>query len=120
SGNTVGGTTAGARNVISGNQVGVVVAGDANVVQGNHIGTDVSGTLDRGNAFDGIIGGGQDNLIGGTTAGAGNLISGNGGSGVLIDNARGNVVQGNVIGLQAGGVGLLGNDGYGVYLLQAS
>src|SRR5262249_12982761 len=44
--NTVGGTTTGARNVISGNANGVAIqdAGTkANLVQGNYIGTDVTG-----------------------------------------------------------------------------
>ena len=50
SGNTIGGTTAAARNVISGNQVGVYLVSDSgNVVEGNFIGTDTTGTVAIGN-----------------------------------------------------------------------
>src|SRR5215510_12616599 len=45
--NTIGGTAAGARNVISGNNPGVwftCTSGSANLVEGNFIGTDVTGT----------------------------------------------------------------------------
>jgi CSLREA domain-containing protein len=53
--NTVGGTTAAARNVISGNkEVGVDTSSAGNQVQGNYIGTDVTGMTDLGNAMDGI------------------------------------------------------------------
>src|SRR5207253_701561 len=50
---------------------------------------------------------GLNNTIGGTAAGAGNVISGNASWGVLIDQAggssTGNLVQGNFIGTDAGG-----------------
>src|SRR5262249_54771579 len=57
-GNTVGGTAAGARNVISGNRgdgidlTGSTTAG--NVVQGNFIGTDLTGAAALGNGIDGV------------------------------------------------------------------
>jgi uncharacterized repeat protein (TIGR01451 family)/CSLREA domain-containing protein len=76
-GNLIGGTTVGARNLISGNIIGVGLDGTSNTVQGNYIGTDVTGTLDLG----GIIGisvsqeNANNNLIGGINAGAGNLIA---------------------------------------------
>ncbi len=47
----------------------------------------------------------------------GNLISGNGGNGVLIDaGSRGNVLNGNFIGTTASGDGALGNGGNGVWI----
>lgn len=53
SGDTIGGTVAGARNVISANQGdGVFISGSQ--VQGNYVGTDASGTTDLGNSFDGV------------------------------------------------------------------
>ena len=59
SANTIGGTTAGARNVLSGNGasgVRIAVAGTTNnVVQGNYIGTDVTGLKPLGNAFHGVL-----------------------------------------------------------------
>ena len=56
---------------------------------GNFIGTDVTGTVNLGNGSDGIQveSGAFDNTIGGTTAGAGNLITDNGGPGVVAASA---------------------------------
>ena len=111
-GNTVGGTTAGERNVISGNFQGISIStaqAVGNVVQGNYIGTDVTGAQDRGNTSDGvrIFDGARGTMVGGTTAGAGNLISGNNGDGLEISgaNTSDNFVQGNLIGTAAGGNG---------------
>lgn len=81
--NPIGGETAADRNVISSNAShGIRINGGGatgNIVQGNYIGLDASGTLDRGNVLDGIRinGSATSNLIGGTVAGAGNVISGN-------------------------------------------
>lgn len=129
-GNTIGGTTAGARNVISGNNTrGVEIQGAAatgNVVQGNFIGTDVTGTADLGNSEAGIFLFAPNNTIGGTVAGAGNVISGNNffaGVGIITAGpsfpATGNVVQGNFIGTDATGTVDLGNSGFGVWLVGA-
>jgi hypothetical protein len=122
--NRVGGTTAAARNVSSGNgRIGVLIDGASstrNVVQGNYLGTDITGTLDRGNAFDGVnIGGGTNNTIGGTLAsGATNVISGNNRTGVLIEvaSASGNVVRGNYIGTSVYGAAPVPNTFDGVFL----
>src|SRR5215217_2548530 len=95
--NTVGGATAGERNVISGNDgEGVVIYGTGatgNKVTGNYIGTDKTGTRALGNADQGVfIGFAPNNTVGGTSAGERNVISANGDSGVLIvgAEARGN------------------------------
>ena len=107
--NTIGGTTAGARNLISGSQIGVLIDSGAieNLVQGNFISTDVTGTkvLEGGGV---TIDGAANNTIGGTTAGARNLISGED-AGVLIDDSggTGNVVQGNFIGTDVTGTKIL-------------
>jgi titin len=122
---TIGGTTAGARNLISGNQGdGILMAQfiSGSVVEGNYIGTDATGTKALGNAANGveITGGSSQNTVGGTVAGAGNLISGNGQNGVLLDQSPsgaqvgGNFVQGNLIGTNATGTGALGNGANGV------
>jgi len=101
--NVVGGTTAAARNIISGNQLnGIRIDGDSNgnVVEGNFIGTDVSGTHLLGNAENGVFieNGSAGNIIGGTMAGAGNVISGNGLTGVkLYDAGQGNLIEGDTI-----------------------
>jgi hypothetical protein len=99
-GNTIGGTTAAARNVVSGNSqigIGIENAGATNnVVQGNFIGTDATGTLPLGNGSlggvflsDGFSGPANNNLIGGMVAGAGNVIAFNTGEGVVIESNSG-------------------------------
>src|SRR5262245_15107308 len=121
-GNTVGGTAGGARNVISGNAgAGVIVNGvgtDSNTVLGNYIGTDAGGTLDRGNTSDGIRieSGASGSVIGGTAAGAGNVISGNNAQGVMINTANNTLIQGNIIGLNASGAGAIANSNGGVWV----
>ncbi|MBA2622612.1 MAG: hypothetical protein H0U88_03195, partial [Chthoniobacterales bacterium] len=55
-------------------------------------------------------------LIGGTAAGAGNVISGNAGSGIALAAAPNALVQGNLIGTQKDGISPLGNGGSGVAL----
>lgn len=121
SGNVIGGTTAGARNNISGNNnQGVLLTASGttgNQVQGNFIGTDVTGTLDLGNSQQGVLisSGASNNTIGGTAAGARNIISGNAQSGVQIQNTGSqNQVIGNFIGTDVSGTVDLGNFGDGV------
>jgi CSLREA domain-containing protein len=85
-GNTIGGTTAGLGNVISAAEISGIThtSSAATLIQGNLIGTSVTGTP-LGNTFAGVGGGnGIDCVIGGAIAGAGNIISFNGGSGALI------------------------------------
>lgn len=103
--NLIGGTTAGARNVISGNRLtGMEIDTLGNQVEGNYVGTDVSGTLALANGNFGIGIGGANNTVGGTAAGAGNVISGNGSVGVAITfGSTGNTVQGNRIGTDPSG-----------------
>lgn len=55
------------------------------LIEGNFIGTNPAGTADLGHGLSGIVvESATDCLIGGTTPGARNLISGNGSAGVLI------------------------------------
>ena len=118
-GNTIGGTTAAARNVISRNAEGIEIRTNNNIVQGNYIGTDSTGTLNRGNqSSDGIEipVAATGNLIGGAAAGAGNLIAFNAANGVDLVNGTGNAVLGNLIysntllGLNLGAAGVTAND----------
>ena len=119
--NTIGGTTAAARNVISGNgNNGVSITdysdpatpGD-NVVEGNFVGTDDTGTVALPDQQFGVVIGNSGNLIGGATAGAGNVIAGNSGAGIEIDGyygtTSGNVIAGNDIGTDLTGTLSLGN-----------
>jgi titin len=117
-GNLVGGTTPGARNIIAGNTLeGMTISGDSNIVQGNYIGTDITGTNALPNATGIAISYAFRNVVGGRTQGAGNLISGNAGSGVVIvSSGAENRVEGNLIGTQEDGISPLGNQSAGVFL----
>ena len=123
--NTIGGTSAAARNIISGNSRFGVFISDAhdNTLEGNYVGVDVTGSNALGNALDGVFILGNNNVIGGTTAGAGNVISGNGTSGestetsgIQIDGGTLNVVQGNDIGTDATGTAAIANFANGVLI----
>ncbi len=119
--NTIGGTTTAARNVISGNVgegifigfSGSTTAPALDVVLGNYIGTDATGMNALGNTLSGVLL--QDSFgvtIGGTTTGAGNLISGNGDGtqpGLSISGAsQDNLAEGNLIGTDLTGLAPLG------------
>ncbi len=86
--NTIGGTTAAARNVISANGIdGVQIIGDPavqNTIQGNFIGLDASGTVALGNDGYGVHLQDASAAIGGDQPGQGNVISGNTGDGVFV------------------------------------
>ena len=117
-----------ARNLISGNGLAGVLIKDAgtsgNGMTGNIIGTDASGTIAMGNAADGVlIGfGAHDNTIGGAASGEGNLISGNGDSGVWIRDAgtTRNRVLGNIIGVDATGTRALSNGNDGITIINGA
>ncbi|HEY5671772.1 MAG TPA: CSLREA domain-containing protein, partial [Anaerolineales bacterium] len=94
-------------NLISGNaRAGVLLTDtEGNQVQGNFIGTDINGTSPLANDVGVKIMGAAKNVIGGTEAGARNLISGNAFYGVFIatEGTTGNIVQGNYIGTDVTG-----------------
>jgi titin len=115
--NVIGGTATGAGNLISGNaDAGVAAVADATQVEGNFIGTDRTGTLALGNRGAGVrvLGLPYTITIGGTTPGAGNVISGNAGDGVVITYGGLDQVQGNLIGTDGDGDQPLPNGGSGV------
>ena len=122
---TVGGTTPAARNLISGNAVGGVNFGAAgnggtgNAVQGNLIGTDASGGNPLAGAQTGVevdSSSSIDITIGGTTPESRNVISGNGGYGVRLNNGSNLVVSGNFIGTDVTGTAPVGNTNYGIFV----
>jgi titin len=118
----IGGTAPGARNVISGNGGGVLLSlANGNRVQGNFIGTDITGTVAMGNRGNGIfIHAADNNTIGGTAPGAGNVISGHIGGGItLAQESTGNRVEGNFIGTDETGTLDLGNGGLGIHINDA-
>jgi len=125
-------------NVISGNGgngIGLYGA-NGNQIAMNYIGTDVTGTVDLGNAANGILmtNGAANNLVGGEATGGndptsgvfvrpplGNLISGNDAYGVLINGgATLNQLSGNFIGTTASGTAALGNSLDGVAIVSAN
>ena len=123
--NTIGGTTAVARNVISGNtRAGVDLSGvntTGTVVEGNYIGTNVLGNAVVANGIYGIYVelGASNNTIGGLTSGARNVISGNTPYEVDLNTQSSNTtVEGNYIGTTPDGSAALGNE-YGI-LISAS
>lgn len=122
SNNLIGGTTAAARNVISGNTTnGITLFGSNNVVQGNYIGTNASGNAAVGFGLNGIEisgTGAANNLIGGTSPGAGNVISGIA-RGISIF-ATGTTIQGNLIGTDATGTQRINGSGTGILTFQAT
>jgi SdrD B-like domain/Right handed beta helix region len=115
----IGGMAPAAGNLISGNQFYGIFLNSCSgaVVQGNLIGTDAIGLKPLGN-LDGIDAdpGVTNSLIGGTTPAARNVISGNTSTGIALFWGRGNLVQGNFIGLNAKGSAPLGNGQGGLYL----
>lgn len=127
-GNSIGGSFPGERNIISGNrQHGVLITGGSatnNTIAGNYIGTDVTGTWDLGNAQEGvrIQGGAKNNLVGGTSATARNVISGNNDDGIAIvgSGTNSNVVAGNYIGINVAGDAALGNGRAGIDIISGA
>jgi titin len=119
-GNTIGGSTASAGNLISGNIVGIMISGaesSGNVVAGNLIGPSGSGGAGAGNTVGVYINGAPGNTIGGVR---GNVVSGNSSVGIYIlgSPSTGNVVAGNLIGLAPDGIQRLPNP-TGVYIENA-
>jgi CSLREA domain-containing protein len=121
---TIGGTANGSGNLISGNANGIsiqfrAIAAAGSVVQGNRVGTNSVGSAAIPNGTGVSVN--LDNrtyplTIGGSMAGAGNLISGNAGAGVFLIQADYVGIYGNLIGTQADGASPLPNGGTGVQL----
>jgi Bacterial Ig domain/SdrD B-like domain len=116
--NTIGGTTSAARNVIAGYEsYGILIMGTAsvgNLIQGNYIGLNAFGG-GAGNGLGILVWrGASNNTIGGTTAGARNVISYivHGNSAIVISDSgtTGNAILGNSISANAGlGIDLAGD-----------
>src|SRR5207244_3028589 len=115
-GSHVGGAAPGEGNVISGNGIGVSIGGISHpvigviggfyncLVRGNLIGLSADGLASVGNTT-GVLITNSDNLIGGESEAARNVISGNTGNGIHIlhATATGNRVSRNIIGLDRTG-----------------
>ncbi len=136
SNNIIGTSDPADRNVISGNAlVGIHIVGtlalpaNGNVIQGNFVGVDKGGingvgnrtepapaigTTEGNNLYGIEISGGENTIIGGTEAGARNVVGFNG-DGIVLDNgAQSNTIQGNFIGVGADGVNPTANVLHGI------
>ena len=115
-GNTIGGTTAADRNSLTHGKNGIwVYGGSGNLIEGNYVGLNLDGTapLGGGNPIAGIVVQAPNTTVGGTSAGARNVISNNfqamqllgrnGASCATAPTVDGTVVQGNYIGLSPTG-----------------
>src|SRR5204863_3040156 len=97
----IGGTSAGARNVITSEVIlgtNGSTAASGNFVQGNFMGTDVTGTLALQHNHECIRVADQNNTIGGSAPGAGNRIGGTTAVAGILVQGPGTVIQGNFIG----------------------
>lgn len=134
----IGGLDDSDRNIISGNGQSVpqnvfdtygyelgsgIVMGTVNGLEiiNNYIGTDISGTIDLGNAFNGItLNESSEIVIGGSRQGQ-NVIAGNEKAGVSINESTGSIkLSHNLIGLDMTGVMTMGNDWHGMTLSDQS
>jgi Calx-beta domain len=102
--NTIGGTAPGTRNVVGLNEAGIEIdnGGQGNIIQGNFSGVGADGVTPAGNLLQGIVlrssngfgpplgpaqldePGVSFNVVGGTSAGSGNLVEFNGTAGVAV------------------------------------
>ncbi|MFL6374326.1 MAG: carboxypeptidase regulatory-like domain-containing protein [Pyrinomonadaceae bacterium] len=130
SNNQIGGTTNNSPNYIGSNGYnGIEIVPDTgsvntpasnNTVQGNVIGQTPGSATARGNSGSGIVVRGSNNLIGGTTAAARNVVVSNAVAGIAISGglAGGNTVQGNLVGVASNGTTALGNLVAGIQVSQ--
>ena len=91
----------------------------SNTVQGNYVGTNATGNGAVPNTWGIYLFQSNGNTFGGTAAGAGNLISGNGLDGPTFLQSNSNVATGNRIGTDVTGLVDLGNGRDGI-LIEAS
>ncbi|MCX8155621.1 MAG: hypothetical protein N3J91_04100 [Verrucomicrobiae bacterium] len=121
-GNVLGDCRPAGANLIAGNQeAGIYVGGSgsvSNVITGNRIGVNAAGTAALSNQWGVAIENAPRNIIGGSTPGAGNLISGNLVAGITVQGltAAQNRVEGNLIGTDATGRSAVPNNGPGIFL----
>ncbi len=112
---TVGGTSSGARNVISGNYIGLQnTTGSGALYEGNYIGTNPAGTGAIGNLLHGLYLNGGSPQVGGATSGARNVISGNNLYGIYVANGSAGTILGNYIGTDYTGAAKVANGGDGI------
>ncbi|HKQ08992.1 MAG TPA: pre-peptidase C-terminal domain-containing protein [Blastocatellia bacterium] len=97
-----------------------VSSAGANRIEGNFVGVNATGTAKLANQTNGVSVSSAGNTIGGTTAAAKNVISGNVVNGIHVSSGAGNVIQGNHIGTNAAATAVLGNGNDGVLIQSAA
>jgi len=119
SNNTIGGSRAVDRNVISGNSASGVALGGAsgNVIQGNYIGVGPDGQTALANGNDGITFSPSGGVTVGANTFADNVIAANARYGISIENAvAAHVIRQNYIGLAADRQTVRPNGNVGLYI----
>jgi uncharacterized repeat protein (TIGR01451 family) len=117
---TIGGTVAGARNVIAGGNAIDLNFATNTTIQGNYIGTDRTGTVPVSSLQAINIRASTNTQIGGSTAGAGNVIGGKAPGAVtqvgiaFVGSNKTTTIQGNFIGTDPSGTHDIGPFSYGI------
>ncbi|UCF36389.1 MAG: hypothetical protein JSU96_16430, partial [Acidobacteriota bacterium] len=121
--NTIGGTLTVSRNILTTVAFSLTSrVSEDNLIQGNYIGLGADGSTSLGfagtlHSGDGVrVTSSERVVIGGSVPGAGNVISGQTGSGVSVSNGSGHLILGNLIGTDASGLKAVGNEKAGVRL----
>ncbi|UXX79961.1 BspA family leucine-rich repeat surface protein [Reichenbachiella carrageenanivorans] len=103
-GQTIGGDNPSERNIISGNNTAIATNASSNYqIKGNYIGTNPAGSTAIPNVTGIALGLGSGHLI------QNNVISGNSGTAISLNQTSSNTIQGNYIGVAADGTTALGN-----------
>jgi len=125
--NIIGGSSSELGNVIAGNSSdGIYITGansTGNLLASNYIGIDNTGITALSNQGNGVIikDGASDNTVGGNTSPYRNIISGNIGSGVVLDGSSTNIneILGNYIGTSFNGASAIANGNHGIHIIDA-
>src|SRR5690606_4331565 len=113
----IGGTAPGAGNTIAGHtREGIETDANDTTIQGNTVGLNAAGAAAPNEDGIAVTADADDTLIGGTTPGARNIVSGNGRDGIAVEAGANTTIQGNWIGVGADGTSPRPNGGDGVYL----
>ena len=118
----IGGTTPAARNLVSGSSLfshhiafglGITQPVSSSVVAGNLVGTDLTGLhfLVPAGPASMNVGGGTNNVVGGTAAGARNVFVGS-----VFVNGTGNHIEGNFVGLDVTGTIVINSNSGGIFV----
>lgn len=100
---------------------GVVLRGKGgSLVEGNFVGVDPGAGVFVGYGRGIVIDSSNDNVIGGTSEAARNIVSGNANNGIRIEEgSSGNVVEGNYVGTNADGTDAIANGAGGIVIIDS-